>query len=209
MKRFSVIFCVALSLMIISIWVGCGSKQVEKPVVSPQNTKEGMEVQVPEWFAKLPSDPNYLYAAGTVKSRDMGMAVEQAMEAGRMELGRQVSVKVTSMMKRFQEETGSGEEDSEFLSLMTTASKSVSAEVLNGSKCIEKKTYKEGTTSFRSYALMELPIGVMNSALLEKIKDNKNMYTRFRASEAFKELENETDKYEQFKKEQSQGTIPQ
>jgi hypothetical protein len=56
---------------------------------------------------------------------------------------------------------------------------------------------------------MELPIGVMNSALLEKIKDNKNMYTRFRASEAFKELEEETAKYEQFKKEQGQGTIPQ
>jgi hypothetical protein len=207
MRTSRIILSLSLFLILAFIFVGCGSKKVDKPVVSPQATKEGMEVQVPEWFAKLPTDPNYLYAAGTVKSRDMGMAVEQAMEAGRMELGRQVSVKVTSMMKRFQEETGS-DEDSEFLSLMTTASKSVSAEVLNGSKCIEKKTYKEGT-GFRSYALMELPIGVMNSALLEKIKDNKNMYTRFRASEAFKELEEETAKYEQFKKEQGQGTIPQ
>jgi len=63
--------------------------------------------------------------------------------------------------------------------------------------------------SFRAYALMELPIGVMNSALVDKVKENQNMYTRFRASQAFQELEEESQKYEQFKKEQSQGTAPQ
>jgi len=74
---------------------------------------------------------------------------------------------------------------------------------------MEQKIYKEGTRSFRAYVLMELPLGAMNSALLDKVKENKNMYTRFRASEAFKELEQEADKYDQFKKEQIQGTIPQ
>jgi len=208
MKKIRFAFCVVLSLMMASILFGCGSKQVETPVVSPQSTQEGMEVQVPEWFANPPSDPNYLYAPATIKSTDMGHAVEQARQAGRDELARQIATKVTSMMKRFQEETGS-DEDAEFLSMTTTASKSISSEVISGSKSMEQKIYKEGTRSFRAYVLMELPIGAMNSALLDKVKENKSMYTRFRASEAFKELEQETDKYDQFKKEQIQGTIPE
>jgi len=42
----------------------------------------------------------------------------------------------------------------------------------------------------------------METALLAKIKENQQMYTRFRASQAFNELEEEVEKYEQFKKEQ-------
>lgn len=213
MKKYKFIFYIVLSMMMVFILIGCGPKQVaapeQKPVVSPQSTQEGMEVQVPEWFAQPPSDPNYLYAPATIKSVDMGHAVEQARQAGRDELARQISTKVTSMMKRFQEETGADEENAEFLSMTTTVSKSIASEVINGSKSIEQKIYKEGTKSFRAYVLMELPIGSMNSALVEKIKDNKNMYTRFRASQAFQELEEEAEKYDQFKKEQTQGTIPQ
>jgi len=212
MKKLTAFLCIVLSFITVFVFIGCGSKQVktpDKPVVSPQATREGMEVQVPEWFANPPSDPNYLYAPATIKSTDMGHAVEQARQAGRDEIARQISTKVTSMMKRFQEETGA-DEDAEFLSMTTTVSKSISSEVINGSKSVQQKIYKEGTRSFRAYVLIELPIGAMNNALVDKVKENKNMYTRFRASQAFKELEEESEKYEQFKKEQTPGgSIPQ
>jgi len=215
MRRFINVFTVMLFSILVILCIGCGSSKSGAPatppqaIVSPQNTPEGMEVQVPEWFAKPPSDPNFLYAPVTFKSTDMGHSVEHAQLAGRAELARQISTKVTDMMKRFQEETGGDEENAEFLSLTTTASKSITSEIINGSKTIEQKTYKEGTRSFRTYVLMELPLGTMNASLLEKVKENKNMYTRFRASQAFQELEDEAQKYEQFKKEQSQGTAPQ
>ena len=47
---------------------------------------------------------------------------------------------------------------------------------------------------------MELPIGAANAEMLAKIKENERMYTRYRASEAFKELEEEVEKYEKIKK---------
>lgn len=215
MRKFISVFTVMLFSILVIFWAGCGGPKsgsqatTPKPVVSPQNTQEGMEVQVPEWFAKPPSDPNFLYAPATFKSTDMGHSVEQARQAGRDEIARQISTKVTSMMKRFQEETGGDESSAEFLSMTTTVSKSISSEVINGSKSVEQKIYKEGTKSFRAYVLTELPIGAMNSALVDKVKENQNMYTRFRASQAFQELEEESQKYEQFKKEQSQGNAPQ
>jgi hypothetical protein len=39
---------------------------------------------------------------------------------------------------------------------------------------------------------------------MQQIKSNNQMYTRFRASQAFKELQEEVDKYEKYKQEQSQ-----
>jgi hypothetical protein len=211
MKKLTYVLILALASIFV-LFAGCGGKAktpAAKPVVSPQSTPEGMEVQVPEWYAKPPSDPNYLYAPATFKATDMGFSVEHSMGVGRDELARQVAVRVTNMMKRFQEETGGDEANAEFLSTVSTVSKSITDEVIKGSNCKEKKIYKEGTKSFRTYTLMELPIGAMNAALMDKIKENNNMYTRFRASQGFQELEQETQKYEQFKKEQGEGAKPQ
>ncbi|MGB9598097.1 MAG: LPP20 family lipoprotein, partial [Candidatus Poribacteria bacterium] len=168
---------ILLPIILLPITIfGCGGKEktpAAQPVVSPANTPEGMEVQVPDWYIKPPSDPNYLYASGTFKATDMGFSIEHAMQVGRDELARQISVRVTNMMKRYQEETGGDEESAEFLSTVSTVSKSITDEVIAGSSCKERKIYKEGTKSFRSYALMGLPIGTVNASLLEKIKENK------------------------------------
>jgi len=50
--------------------------------------------------------------------------------------------------------------------------------------------------------LAEYPIGAANEAFLEQIKRNEQMYTRFRSSETFKELNEEVERYEKWKKEQ-------
>jgi hypothetical protein len=107
-------------------------------------------------------------------------------------------VKIQAMFKRFREETGVGE-DAEFLSMETDVSKSVVSETLVGCKARTQKILREGTL-YRVYVLMELPIGAANAEMLAKIKENERMYTRYRASEAFKELEEEVEKYEKIKK---------
>jgi len=126
--------------------------------------------------------------------------VNTAKEEARADIARQMRVKISGMFKRFREKTGVGE-DSEFLSIETDVSKSVVSESLVGCKARSQKVLREGPL-YRAYVLMELPIGAANSAMLGKIKANQKMYTRFRASQAFNELEDEVDKYEQFKKEQ-------
>lgn len=196
-----------LILSVAFVAISCGSKNVQQQAVTiPQETKVGSEVQVPEWFSEPPQDPNYLYAAATRTAKDLGMAVKFATQDARTEVARQLEVKVMGMMKSFQEQVGLGE-DAEFLSQMTDVSKSVVSESLKGSKAIKQKTYKE-PAEYRAYVLVELPIGMANAVLLQKIRDNQNLYTRFRASQAFKELEEEIEKYEQFKREQGGQAAP-
>ena len=141
-----------------------------------------------------------MYAIATATSKDMQMAINSAKEDARVSIARQLETKINSMFKRFREEVGVGE-DSELLSQTTDVSKSVTSKVLSGTRAAKMKPVKEGMI-YRAYVLMEMPIGATNTARLDAVKKQEHMYTRFRASQGFQELEDEVDKYEQYKKDQ-------
>ncbi len=172
--------------------VGCGGSS--EPL---QKTDTG---DVPEWFLSPPSDPNYLHAVNTSTSKDMQTAVDKATQAARTEIGRQVEVKINGLQKRFTEETGIGD-DAQLLDQFTTASKTVVSTSLSGSKEKQKKIVKDGS-NWRAYVMVEYPLGAAQEALREQIKKNEQLYTRFRASQTYKELDDEVNKFEQSKKGQ-------
>jgi hypothetical protein len=186
------LFVISL-LVIVPALVGCGGSK------SLQSPGEG---DVPDWFNNPPNDPNYLFQSSTATSRDLQLAIDKATTSARAEIGRQVDVKVKALQKRFDEEVGIGE-DSELMQQFTSATKTVVSTSLSGSSVIKQKQSREGSI-WRAYVLVEYPIGAANQALLDQIKKSQNMYTRFRASEAFEELEEETRKYEEWKKNQMQ-----
>jgi hypothetical protein len=171
--------------------IGCGGSE---PL---QKTDTG---DVPDWYMNPPSDPNFLHAVNTSTSKDMQTAVDKATQAARTELGRQVEVKINALQKRFTEETGIGD-DAQLLDQFTAASKTVVSTSLSGSKEKQKKIVKDGN-NWRAYVLVEYPLGAAQEALREQIKKNEQLYTRFRASQTYKELDEEVQKYEESKKGQ-------
>ena len=162
---------------------------------------------IPDWFTNVPQDPNFLYAANTQASQDLQLAIDKAVTGARSEIGRQLEVKLEGLQKKFSEETGTGN-DAQLLQMFTQAEKTVVSTTLNGSRVKYQKQLKDGEL-WRSYVLVEYPIGAANSALMQQIKNNDQMYTRFRASESFKELQDEVDKYDKYKQGQDQGQQPQ
>ena len=158
---------------------------------------------IPDWYTSPPQDPNYLFAPNTQSSQDMQFAIDKATEAGRADIGQQVQVKVEGLQKRFTEETGTGT-DAQLLQMFTDAEKTVVSTTLEGSKVKSQKIVKDGDL-WRAYVLVEYPVGAANEALMQQIKNNNQMYTRFQASQAYKELQDEVDKYDKFKQQQEQG----
>lgn len=158
---------------------------------------------IPKWYANVPQDPNYLFAANTQTSEDMQLAVDKATEAARADIGRQMQVRVEGLQKRFSEETGSGS-DAQLLQMFTQAEKTVVSTTLEGSKVKQQKIVRDGSL-WRAYVLVQYPIGAANEALMQQIRNNNQMYTRFRASQAFKDLQNEVDRYDKYKQEQAHG----
>lgn len=191
MKKFAIFF-----IVLAIIW-GCGST---KKQLTPNPTEQTLK-KIPEWYTNVPKDPNYLFASASATSLDLDFATRKAAQIARAEIARQLETKLEGMVKGFTEEVGTGE-NAEFLTQFTEVSKTVTSRVLNGSQIVKQEIQQDGQI-YRAYVLMQMPIGEANAAFLEQLKKQQNLYTRFRASQAFKELEEEVRKYEQFKKEQA------
>ncbi len=182
-----------LSAVAVVILMGCGGS---KPM---QSTDTG---EIPDWFTNVPQDPNFIYAANTQVSQDLQLAIDKAVTGGRSEVGRQVEVRLQGLQKKFTEETGTGN-DAQLLQMFTEAEKTVVSTTLSGSRVKYQRQMKDGNM-WRAYVLVEYPVGAANEAFMDQLKKSDQMYTRFRASESFKELQDEVDKYDKYK--QDQGT---
>lgn len=163
-----------------------------------QPTPQQTVSKLPSWYTTPPNDANTLFAASTAESRDLQLAVNKATADGRNNIAQQMEVKFQGLSKRFQEETGTGA-DAQLLDQFTQAYKGVVSQTINGSRISKQEVQPDGQI-YRAYVLVEMPIGPANQALMQKMKANEQMYTRYRSTEAFKELENEVAKYEAFKK---------
>ena len=207
---------VILFLCLVVLWAGCAGPSTEPIETSAEVTTsiematttdetttmaESTGIPVPDWFLNIPEDPGYLYAVATASSKSMDMALDTARHASRTDLAGQISTKVQSLFKRFREEVGAGE-DSELTAMTTAVSKEIVSELLTGAKPVKQDLSKEGSL-YHAYVLSEMSVGAVNSTVVDQTKENRNMYTRFRASQGFKELEAEVEKYEKYKEEQA------
>jgi hypothetical protein len=187
MKKNAILVLSAITISLLMISCG-GSKSLS-------DTDTG---DIPEWYLNNPTAENYIYEAASATSRDMDLALNKAETEARAKVGRTMEAKVNSMQKKFEEEVGQGE-NSELLSQFTQATKVIVSTELNGSRVKEKKFVKDGS-NWRCYVLMEYPIGSAQAAFLNKIKNNNQLYTRFRSTDAMKEMEKDVAKYEEWKK---------
>jgi hypothetical protein len=183
-------------MMALLLLAGCGGGQQAQQQPPPAS-------DIPDWFMNPPSDANFLFAAKTANSADMQLAIEKASAECRADISRQMEARVQSLQKKFDEEVGTGN-DTQLLQQFTSASKIVTSNVLNGTKVKNQKVAKDGNT-FRAYVLMQFPIGAAADQFLQSMKKSSDKnYTRFRATETFKELDDEAKKYEDWKKTQGQ-----
>lgn len=153
---------------------------------------------IPDWYVNVPKDANTFFATSSQVSGDMQLAVDKATNAARAELGRMVETKISGLQKRFTEETGTAN-NAQLLDMFTQASKNVVSTSLSGSKESKKKIVKDGN-NWRAYVMVEYAIGAASEALMQQIKTNEQMFTRFRAAKTFDELDKEVKDYEDTKK---------
>ncbi len=183
-----------LSLLLVAVVLaGCGSSE-------PQ--AGGREV--PEWYLETPEETNYVYAANSATSQKMQVAIDKATTGARGDLAANLETKIESMTKSFTEEVGD-----ELRQQYTEAQKEITSKVLKGTSPREKEVFQQDDGTWRAYVLMELPVGEAAQQFLSKINSmdkNDEMYTRFRSSQAFKEMKEAVDEYE---REQQRGMASQ
>ncbi|MAE70467.1 MAG: hypothetical protein CME06_08375 [Gemmatimonadetes bacterium] len=149
---------------------------------------------IPEWYLSPDTDPAYIVGAGSGESRDLNLAMSEATMEARKKIAQEMEVKVQNLFKKFADETGSSD-DAVLLKQISDVSKSVTNTTLRGSKVVKQEVAEissEAGTKYRAYVLAEISSSALNSTAMQRIKTEEEMYTRFRASQAFQELESAT-----------------
>jgi hypothetical protein len=157
---------------------------------------EAVEVtidQLPDWFMTLPTDANSVYSAGTATSPDLQLAFDKATLNAKRVLADRINSLVSSKMKEFVAEIGQGE-DTEVVTESERVTTNLITEVnINGYTQSDAQVIQQGS-NYRAYILLQYPIGKANRILIDQIKQNRILEARLRASEAFKELEEEIER---------------
>jgi len=84
------------------------------------------------------------------------------------------------------------------LDQFSSATKEVVATTLRGIKQVEIDVRQDGRMK-QVFVLFKYPIGESAEALMNNLKKKEELYTRFRSSQAFEEMEKEVEKFEEFK----------
>ncbi|MCS3679274.1 hypothetical protein GGP72_003223 [Salinibacter ruber] len=152
---------------------------------------------VPDWYTETPDDPNHVFSSQSATSQRMQVAVDKATTSARGDVASKLETQVEGMSKSFTEEIGD-----DMRQQFVETQKTVTSRVLRGTNVSQKEILQKDNGTYQAFVLMEMPIGKAAKEMMSKIKQNDEMYTRFRSSQAFKEMQKAVEEYEQ---EQQQG----
>ena len=119
------------------LWMGCGGAARE-PVGKPAETTK---LGIPDWFLDTPRDTVYLYSTGTALSRDKRMAINMAKNNARVDIARQVDLKIELFTKGTD----------------IVASRETTSAILSGCETLKTEVTEE-SPGYRAYILMGVPI---------------------------------------------------
>ena len=187
-KQFTFILAFALVLFLTS----CGSSR------KIDDGGEWDEVSDP--FKEMTIVANNIIEAGGVaavgegRSTRRDIAKEKAVASAELKLAGIFGRKVEGLKKNFQEEVGQGQE-SEVNELFSVVSKTTINQALTGAVEKDYKILQNNDGEYMYGIVLAITPKTANMSILDEMKAKKpQLYQRFRASEAFKELEKEMAK---------------
>ncbi|MCK5686278.1 LPP20 family lipoprotein [bacterium] len=182
MKKITIFMSIAIILTIMS---SCGSAPTTKVTPYGELTKvaNGMRKN------------GAITAVGQGQSKREDIARDKSHTDARAKMSQAMEAKVSTLNKSFQEEIGTGDE-TEINEAFTDVVKIVSKSVLKGAfPEDERMLEKDGTITV--YTLMVIDPATFNQSFLDEMKSQPKLYERFRASQAYDELQEEMTDFEQ------------
>lgn len=186
MRKRNVMLLVGL-LLILLVLAGCCKDKVQ---VQVQGTPE----EYPPWYLSQ-DDPDYVCAYGFATKANQRASVESARENAMQEIAYYVEARVTTMLKDYIQEAG--EVSPQVLSLTESAAKTVSEAKFSGvitGKLDTRQVEVDGDTRYKSYIQLKVPAKQVNKGVYDFVRSEEAMYSEFKASQAFQELERSLEK---------------
>ena len=192
-----VIICAVFVLL-----CGCANKQpIEVSSVAYEIQKVETAVsQIPKWYLEIPKDKENVYSTGTATAPDLQLAVDIATMNAKTTLADRINGRLDAMIKTFIAKVGQDDLDSEVLTEVEKVSKNLIAEVdVAGYVPTTVKVYPSGT-QFRAFVLLTYSEKEARKVIVNRMRKNRLAYSKLKATDAWKELEDEVEKSKQDEK---------
>ncbi len=149
----------------------------------------------PDWMFDVPQKDEHLTATATATSRDLQVAMDKARTTAQADVAQQLGARLDDVTRRFVEETGEGT-NSELLSAFTATTRAITSERITGIRVAEREVVTEGDI-YRAYVLVRMPLAAANQLLMRQMSSHDALYTRFRATKAYADLDQEIQRFQE------------
>lgn len=183
--------------------MACASAPVQQSGV-PKPSEKVLD-QAPDWYDSPPRNTaETIYAVAEAAMPDPSQARESAILSARNELAAAMNTEMASLTEKFASTVQGSPDGTETLNTFRQAIRGVVRQSLSETSVRNtKRTVDPSGTQYRVYVLVELNKAAAKQALMDKVKSDANLYARFRASQAFTDLDAEIKKIDEGKKAQT------
>ena len=188
-----------ISILLVVGLIGCANKPpLEVSSVAYEIKKVETAIsQIPKWYLEIPKDKENVYSTGTATAPDLQLAVDIATMNAKTTLADRINGRLDSMMKTFIAKVGQDDLDSEVMTEVEKVSKNLIAEVdVAGYVPTNVEVYPSGT-QFRAFVLLTYSEKEARKVIVNRLRKNRLAYSKLKATDAWKELEDEVEKYKE------------
>ena len=189
-----------LTTLIIFMFFGACAKKPESVLFnSPEQKYKVKNVKstvsnIPSWYSKLPKDDKKVFSVGSATSPDIQLSVDMAILNAKHTLADRINGKLDGMIRSFVTNLGSNEINDTVIAEIQKVSKNVISSVdVAGYEPREIKVNASGT-KYQAFVLLEYSDEIAKRVVMNRIMKNKLVYSKVNSTQAWKNLEKETQK---------------
>ena len=168
-------------------------EQVEKiKQIKDQEEKEIKE-SIPDWFIMMPkANEKVIYVRGTAAVDTLQGSMDSATNAALRELGKKLETRLNSKVNETVRQAGIGEDITTKTEINRVSTLVVKEVTISGYEISQTKMFKMDNGKYRSFILLEYPVGNLYKAFLNRLENSdaiKESLQAIKDTDTFKELE--------------------